>query len=95
MQRRLARDEWRRIAMQPEVEATRVDRGLARSDDGVTWRRDGELSVMSQRDFPVLGEAWDAALIAREDALDYYLEIGIGRGDTPSTDVYLATAPLP
>jgi predicted GH43/DUF377 family glycosyl hydrolase len=72
-----------------------TDRGLAWSDDGFTWQRDGERPVMTQGDFPVRRQAWDAALIERDGTLHYYLEIGFGGGTDPSTDVYLATAEVP
>lgn len=71
-----------------------TDRGLAWSTDGITWQRDGAGPVISQDRFPVEGKAWDAALIARNGALDYYLEIGSPSGSAGTND-YLATAPLP
>jgi predicted GH43/DUF377 family glycosyl hydrolase len=72
-----------------------TDRGLAWSEDGVTWRRDGEEPVIDQDDFPIDGQAWDAALLYRDGALHYYLEIGSASGAAASTEVYLATAELP
>jgi predicted GH43/DUF377 family glycosyl hydrolase len=72
-----------------------TDRGLAWSEDGVTWQRDGELPVITRESFPISGSAWDAALVYRDGALDYYLEIGSASGVEASTDIYLASAPLP
>lgn len=72
-----------------------TERGLAWSDDGIDWRRDGGQPVIRQSDLPVPGRAWDAALIHRGDALHYFLEVGQASGPTASTDIYLATAPLP
>jgi predicted GH43/DUF377 family glycosyl hydrolase len=72
-----------------------TDRGLAWSEDGITWRRDGEAPVITRETFPINGNAWDAALVYHDGALHYYLEIGSASGATASTDVYLATAPLP
>ena len=72
-----------------------TDRGLAWSDDGIAWRRDGERPVITKDDFPVPGQAWDAALHVRGDELLYYLEIGVAAGANASTDVYLATAEVP
>jgi predicted GH43/DUF377 family glycosyl hydrolase len=71
-----------------------TDRGLARSDDGVTWRRDGETPVIEQDDFPSEGRAWDAVLLERDDQLWYFLEIG-GATGTAGTQVYLARASIP
>lgn len=71
-----------------------TDRGLAFSDDGVTWTRDGELPVITQDDFPVDGRCWDAALVYRDGSLDYYLEIGVATA-SKGTQVYLASADLP
>jgi hypothetical protein len=72
-----------------------TDRGLAWSEDGTTWQRDGELPVITRETFPISGNAWDAALIYRDGALHYYLEIGAASGSDASTDVYLASAALP
>ncbi len=72
-----------------------TDRGLAWSEDGIAWQRDGELPVITQESFPISGSAWDAALVHRDGALDYYLEIGSASGTSASTDIYLATADLP
>ncbi len=71
-----------------------TDRGLAFSDDGVTWTRDGELPAITQDDFPVDGRCWDAALVYRDGTLDYYLEIGTATA-SKGTQVYLASAELP
>lgn len=67
---------------------------LAWSDEGLTWHRDGERPVITQASFSVRRNAWDAALVVRDGELHYYLEIGFGGGTDPSTDVYLATAPI-
>jgi hypothetical protein len=72
-----------------------TDRGLAWSDDGIAWRRDGGQPVIEQSDFPVPGQAWDAALIVRDDMFHYFLEVGQASGPSASTEIYLATAPLP
>ncbi|HEX6140452.1 MAG TPA: hypothetical protein VF013_08345 [Candidatus Limnocylindria bacterium] len=69
-------------------------RGVARSTDGQAWQRDGDGPAITQDDFPADGRCWDAALINRNGALTYYLEIGsasAGRG----TQVYRAVAELP
>lgn len=71
-----------------------TDRGLAWSDDGLSWRRDGGAPVINQDRFPIDGKAWDAALLYRNGALAYYLEIGSASGAAGTND-YLATAPLP
>jgi predicted GH43/DUF377 family glycosyl hydrolase len=71
-----------------------TDRGVAWSDDGIAWQRSGEAPVITRDDFPVSGNAWDAALVHRDGTLLYYLEIGLASGTT-GTDVYLATAELP
>lgn len=70
-----------------------TDRGLAWSEDGVTWIRDGGGPVIDQARFPVEGRAWDAALVYRDGSLFYYLEIGSASGAS-GTLVYLARAPL-
>jgi hypothetical protein len=71
-----------------------TDRGVAWSDDGLTWRKDGAAPAITAADFPVAGGAWDAALIAEAGQLVYFLEIG---GGTPTTGtlVYRAVAPVP
>jgi predicted GH43/DUF377 family glycosyl hydrolase len=71
-----------------------TDRGLAWSTDGVTWQRDGDAPAITQDDFPVDGRAWDAALIYRDGALHYYLEIGTA-GGPEGTHIYRAVAELP
>jgi predicted GH43/DUF377 family glycosyl hydrolase len=71
-----------------------TDRGVAWSEDGVTWQRDGDAPVITQDDFPVEGRAWDAALLYRDGALHFYLEIGTASG-TEGTQVYRAVAELP
>jgi predicted GH43/DUF377 family glycosyl hydrolase len=71
-----------------------TDRGVAYSSDGITWTRDGELPAITRDDFPVDGRCWDAALVARDGRLDYYLEIGTATASR-GTQVYLASAELP
>jgi predicted GH43/DUF377 family glycosyl hydrolase len=89
-----------RVAMTPVgmvmvyAGADLTNRGLAWSSDGVSWRRDGDVPVITQDDFPVEGKAWDAALLNREGALIYYLEIGTASGSA-GTQVYRAEAELP
>ena len=68
-----------------------TDRGAAWSDDGVDWRRDGDRPTISKATFPTGTNAWDAALIAHDDSVDYLLEIG----STAGTKVYRAVADLP
>ena len=70
-----------------------TDRGVAVSDDGVTWTRLGDGPAITTASFPVSGNAWDAALVERDGVLTYYLEIGIASG--PGTQVYRATAEVP
>ena len=70
-----------------------TDRGLARSDDGITWTRDGTLPVITKADFPVPGDAWDASLVHRDGELIYFLEIGFAT--STGTEIYRATAPVP
>jgi predicted GH43/DUF377 family glycosyl hydrolase len=72
-----------------------TERGLAWSDDGVAWQRDGERPVITRDGLPTGVAAWDAALVARDGRLHYYLEIGSASGASASTEVYLATAALP
>lgn len=71
-----------------------TDRGVAYSDDGVTWTRDGELPAITQDDFPVDGRSWDAVLVYRDGTLDYYLEIGSATASR-GTQVYLASGRQP
>jgi predicted GH43/DUF377 family glycosyl hydrolase len=70
-----------------------TDRGLAWSDDGITWRKDGDAPVITDDAFPVSGRAWDAALIQRDGMLVYYLEIGVAVRES-GTQVFRATASL-
>jgi predicted GH43/DUF377 family glycosyl hydrolase len=72
-----------------------TDRGVAYSTDGVTWVRDGEAPAITQDDFPVDGRCWDAALLYRDGALHYILEIGAASASGGGTELYLASASLP
>lgn len=72
-----------------------TDRGVATSQDGVTWERDGDLPVITQDDFPVEGRCWDASLLYRDGMLHYILEIGAGSASRGGTQLYLASAELP
>jgi predicted GH43/DUF377 family glycosyl hydrolase len=72
-----------------------TDRGLAWSEDGITWQRDGAVPVITREAYPISGNAWDAALVYRDGSLEYFLEIGSASGSSASTDVYLARAPVP
>jgi hypothetical protein len=64
-------------------------RGLATSVDGLAWTKVPGPAI-EQADFPILGGAWDAALLHRDGELEYFLEIGQG-----STKVYRATLAWP
>jgi hypothetical protein len=70
-----------------------TSRGVAWSDDGISWHRDGQEAAITRDDFPTSGSAWDAALVKLDGALLYYLEIG--SSGSSGTQVYLATADLP
>ena len=70
-----------------------TDRGLATSPDGVTWTRVGDAPAITKADFPVPGDAWDAALVHRGGVLTYYLEIGFAT--STGTEIYRATTPAP
>jgi predicted GH43/DUF377 family glycosyl hydrolase len=69
-----------------------TDRGLAWSADGFTWRRDGDAPAIARRDFPIRASAWDAALIARDGSIEYFVELGTGPA---GTNIYRAVATLP
>jgi predicted GH43/DUF377 family glycosyl hydrolase len=71
-----------------------TDRGMAWSDDGLIWRKVGDGPAITAASFPVTGGAWDAALLAQDNRLVYYLEIGGGTTAT-GTLVYRAVADLP
>lgn len=58
-----------------------TSRGLATSEDGVTWEKVPGPAI-SAAQFPITGGAWDAALIHREAQLVYFLEIGQGSTST-------------
>ena len=66
------------------------------SEDGIAWQRDGELPVITRpRRFPISGNAWDAALVYRDGALDYYLEIGSASGCSAQHGRLPGHRPLP
>ena len=71
-----------------------TSRGVAFSDKGVAWRRDGDAPAITDDALPVDGGAWDAALIQRDGQLTYFLEIGVAT-QAVGTEIYRATAPLP
>ena len=71
-----------------------TDRGVAFSQDGIDWERDGGAPAIQMEGYPVDGRAWDAALVHRHGVLTYYLEIGVATATT-GTEIYRATAPLP
>lgn len=74
---------------------TLIDRGLATSEDGVSWTRLGDGPAIVQADFPVPNaDAWDAALVERDGVLTYYLEIGFASASA-GTQVHRAVAPVP
>ncbi len=64
-------------------------RGLATSTDGITWTKVPGPSIV-QEDFPLQGGSWDAALLYRGGALEYFLEIG-----NQTTEVYRALLAWP
>jgi len=66
-----------------------MTRGLATSTDGVTWAKVPGPNIESS-DFPVLGGAWDAALLHRGGELEYFLEIG-----QLTTKIYRSTLAWP
>jgi predicted GH43/DUF377 family glycosyl hydrolase len=72
-----------------------TDRGVATSQDGATWERDGDLPVITRDDLPVEGRCWDASLLFRDGMLHYILEIGAGSASGGGTQLYLASAELP
>lgn len=70
-----------------------TERGIAWSDDGVTWTRAGDRPRLTAAEFPVGGQAWDAAVLVRDGVLEYFLEIGSTGAD--GTQVYRFVADLP
>lgn len=70
-----------------------TERGVAWSEDGVTWARAGTEPRITAAEFPVDGQAWDAALLVRDGTLEYFLEIGTTGAD--GTQVYRFVADLP
>lgn len=70
-----------------------TDRGLAWSQDGISWQRDGDEPVLTDDDLPGnFSNCWDAALVAFDGTLSYYLEVG--STGSRGTQVYRATADL-
>ncbi len=69
---------------------TLTERGLAWSDDGVSWTPDPANPVLTADDFPINGKTWDTALLWHDGVLRYYMEIGLGAG-SQTTDIYLGT----
>jgi len=70
-----------------------TDRGVAWSNDGVTWQKAGDAPTITRADFPISGNAWDAALLYRDGELTYFLEIGAD--STTGTNVYRAVSSVP
>lgn len=66
-----------------------TSRALATSPDGLVWTKVAGPNLQPA-DFPVIGGAWDAALLLRNDELEYFLEIG-----QLTTKIYRATLPWP
>ena len=62
-------------------------RGLATSDDGITWIKDPNNPIINGRDLPKKGaNTWDTALVHYNELYYYYMEVG-----SAVTDIYLAT----
>ena len=89
---RVVRDGDRYVMVYSGSDLT--DRGVAFSNDGITWERDGEAPAITMDGFPVDGRSWDAALVERDGVLAYYLEIGTATASI-GTEIYRATAPVP
>lgn len=64
-------------------------RGIATSTDGVAWTKVAGPNI-ERSDFPVVGGAWDAALLHRGGELEYFLEIG-----QLTTKIYRSTLAWP
>jgi hypothetical protein len=64
-------------------------RGLATSTDGIAWTKVPGPSI-DQKDFPIQGGSWDAALLYRGGQLEYFIEIG-----NQTTEVYRALLAWP
>lgn len=67
-----------------------TNRGEAISSDGLTWTKVGDGPVISRERFPIDGGAWDAALVAVGNRLEYLLEIGT---DGKQTADFVASTP--
>lgn len=67
---------------------TRVDtRGLAFSQDGVTWKKYSDNPILSTDEFPIpFARTWDTALVYQDGRYLYLMELG----DLGGTDLYLA-----
>jgi predicted GH43/DUF377 family glycosyl hydrolase len=70
------------------------ERGVAWSQDGITWERDGDAPAITADDFPIDGNTWDTALRYADGTLTYWMEIGTASG-SGGTQVYRATTELP
>jgi hypothetical protein len=66
-----------------------TSRAIATSTDGLTWTKVPGPSI-ERATFPVVGGAWDAALLHRNGQLEYFLEIG-----PSTTKIYRATLAWP
>ena len=64
-------------------------RALATSADGLAWTKVPGPSLTAAA-FPVIGGAWDCALLFRNGELEYFLEIG-----PQTTKIYRSTLPWP
>lgn len=89
---RVVRDGDRYVMVYSGTDLT--DRGVAFSNDGIAWERDGDAPAITMKGFPVEGRSWDAALVQRDGVLTYYLEIGTATASI-GTEIYRATAAVP
>ena len=51
-------------------------RGLAFSEDGITWIHHTENPIIDESHFPISGTTWDTALVHRDGMYLYFMEIG-------------------
>lgn len=62
-------------------------RGLAYSEDGVTWRKSEANPIITRADYAGMGsDSWDTSLLYFEGVYYYYMEIG----SLENTQIYLA-----